>query len=134
METTNRRTGYSSFYGNKMDHCFVCTVYVYLQGYKLGCQDLDDMHYDVPEDSEEEDEDPYQVLDIDRNYDNRRPSYPQKNSGRPTIYDEDDLTNAWGSDRRPYRPDSSDTPAHRPFDKNDGPPIVDRDYVSRPPR
>ena len=136
METTNRRTGYSSFSGNKMDHCFVCTMYVYMQGYKLGCQDLDDMQLDYQEDSEEEEEDPYQVLDIDRwDMRNKRPSsYPQKNSGRPTVYDDDHLTQVWGSDRRPYRPDISDAPAHRPFDKDDGPPIVDKDYVSRPPR
>ena len=112
-----------------------------MKGYKLGCQDLDDIQVNFPEYSEEheeqEEEDPYQVLDVDR-WDNRlnRPSsYPQKNSGRPTIYDEADITKAWGSDHRlPYgSSESSDIPAQRPF-KDDGPPIVDRDYVSRPPR
>ena len=113
-------------------------MYIDMKGYKLGCQDLDDIQINFPGHSEHEEdgeeEDPYQVLDVDR-WDNRlnRPSaYPQKNSGRPTIYDEDDITKAWGSDHRlPY--DSSDRPAQRPF-KDDGPPIVDKDYVSRPPR
>ena len=62
-----------------------------MQGYKLGCQDLDDMQLEYQEDSEKEEEDPYQVLDIDRwGTRNKRPSsYLYENSGRPSVYDED---------------------------------------------
>jgi len=73
----------------------------------------------------EDEEDPYNDDQVDR-WDIYRPSSSYShNQDRPTVYNEDYIKKVWGSD--------TSEASHRPFDKDDGPPIVDRDYVDRPP-
>ena len=79
------------------------------------------------------------VLDIDRVYNtHRRPVTkwkPEPYPSRPNIYNDKNIYEAFNSEGSDERRGEHDRPmaAHRPFDDN-GPPIVDRNYYSRPPR
>ena len=77
---------------------------------------------------------------IDRYDTNRRPEYPSRRPeypSRPNIYQDKNIYHAWNYDSgtRDYssHPRPPAEAAHRPFDNN-GPPIVDKSYVSRPNR
>ena len=88
--------------------------------------DIDDGHGDT-------------ILDIDRVYNtNRRPVTkwkPEPYPSRPNIYEDKNIYDAFNYEASDERRGEQDRPlaAHRPFDNN-GPPIVDRNYYSRPPR
>ena len=134
VETLNKKTGYSSF-----------------SGYRLGCLSQSDRPSDFTSVSLEDvaqslDQESLENLDekkqnnIDRNgnrppsssysdrYSNdKRPSYPS----RPNVYKDKHIFDAFN-----YNSDSSRgqlRPAHRPFHDN-GPAIIDKEYVSRPNR
>ena len=130
VETLNKKTGYSSF-----------------SGYKLGCLrhsdrpsdftsvSLEDVAQSLDEESLENlDEKKQNNIDRDGNksphssYNSDRwPSYPE----RPNVYKDKHIFDAFN-----YNSDSSRgqlRPAHRPFNDN-GPAIIDKDYVSRPSR
>ena len=66
METTNRRTGYSSFSGNKILIVFK-NVSILDEGYKLGCHDpdQDEIQNNILGDQEDE-EDPYNDDQVDK--------------------------------------------------------------------
>ena len=130
VETLNKKTGYSSF-----------------SGYKLGCfpqtdrpsdftsVSLEDVAQSLDEESLENlDEKKQNNIDRDGNksphssYNSDRwPSNPE----RPNIYKDKHIYEAFN-----YNSDSGRgqlRPAHRPF-HNNGPAIIDKEYVSRPNR
>ena len=135
VETLNKKTGYSSF-----------------SGYKLGCphsarpsdftsvslEDLEEVAQSLDEESLENLDQKNYNIDRDGNkspsssYPDRYnsdkwPSYPE----RPNIYKDKHIFDAFN-----YNSDSSRgqlRPAHRPFHDN-GPAIIDKEYVSRPNR
>ena len=96
----------------------------------MSIDDYDDQHLDSFN-GLHENEEPDVIID---RFDNRRPSYPQTSRPRPdahkesNIYDDKYLYEAFGYQHESER----DRPSHRPFNDN-GPPIIDKNYHSRPP-